>query len=55
MLQTLTRLLLPSGGQQHARQNAWSGMSRDAVRARARREADVAVQRALDGYQAAAR
>jgi hypothetical protein len=35
--------LLPHGGQGQARRNAWAAMSADAVRARARREADAAL------------
>ena len=34
---------LPQGGQRIARRNAWAGQSADAVRGRARREADAAV------------
>ena len=34
--------VLPDGGQLTARRNAWAGMSSDAARTRARREADLA-------------
>ncbi|MCW2607504.1 MAG: hypothetical protein JWO60_2197 [Frankiales bacterium] len=46
MLRDLVTALLPSGGQLHARRNAWAGMSEGAVRARARREADAALSAA---------
>jgi len=36
-------LAVPHGGQRAARQNAWAGMSEGATRARARREAQAAV------------
>ncbi|MCW2615065.1 MAG: hypothetical protein JWN08_2059 [Frankiales bacterium] len=36
-------LLLPHGGQHRARQNAWSGMSREAALGRDRREAEHAL------------
>jgi hypothetical protein len=42
-LQDLTLSVLPHGGQRSARRNAWSAMSSDAVLARSRREAEVAV------------
>ena len=48
--------VLPAGGQRAARRNAWAGMSRDAVQARDRREADAAVSTAqlrAGGYDAA--
>lgn len=38
--------VLPHGGQGTARRNAWRAMSSDAAEARARREAQVAVERA---------
>ena len=44
LAQSLLLLLIPHGGQHTARQNAWSGMSADAVRARDRREAQAAVE-----------
>ena len=40
---------VPGGGQRLSRRNAWSGMSADAVRSRARREADDALDAA--GYR----
>ncbi|MCW2778730.1 MAG: hypothetical protein JWN17_2455 [Frankiales bacterium] len=43
MLHALVSLVLPAGGQQRARQNAWASMSEGAARARARREADAAM------------
>ena len=42
----LVMVLLPHGGQRTARRNAWVGMSVGTARARARREADLAVHRA---------
>lgn len=39
-------LLLPNGGQNLARRNAWGSMSVDATRARARREAAQAMAQA---------
>ena len=39
---------LPHGGQRLARRNAWAGMSADAAVGRARREANQAMDRALD-------
>ena len=44
--QTLLMTAMPHGGQRAARRNAWSSMSTDAARARARREADAAMDRA---------
>lgn len=41
--QSLTLLLLPHGGQAHARRNAWAGMSADAARGRDRRAAEAAM------------
>jgi len=46
-LQSVFLTVLPHGGQGAARRNAWSAMSADAVQARARREAEVAVDRAV--------
>lgn len=46
-LQSLAVAVLPHGGQRSARRNAWAAMSSDAVRARARREADLAMSRAI--------
>ena len=48
--------VMPDGGQRVARRNAWAGMSRDAVRARDRRDADAAVhvaQLRAGGYDVA--
>lgn len=42
-LQDLVLTALPHGGQRAARRNAWAGMSRDAARSRARREAQAAL------------
>jgi hypothetical protein len=46
--QSLVLAVLPHGGQRSARRNAWASMSQDAVRARARREADTAMSRAVN-------
>jgi hypothetical protein len=46
-LQSLVLLAAPHGGQQSARRNAWAAMSADATRARARRDADAAMDRAV--------
>jgi hypothetical protein len=43
----LVLLALPHGGQQAARRNAWAAMAADSARARARREADAALNRAV--------
>ena len=43
LVQSLSLLLAPHGGQHLARRNAWAGMSRDAVMKRDRREADLAL------------
>ena len=50
--QTLLLALLPHGGQHASRRNAWSGMAADAQRARARREAAVALDLAVATTQA---
>ena len=42
-LQGFALTVLPHGGQRSARRNAWAAMSSDAVLARSRREAEVAV------------
>ena len=47
--------VLPAGGQDLARRNAWAARSSDAVRARGRREADVAVRAAQARAAATAR
>lgn len=39
--------LLPHGGQGAARRNAWSAMAADTTRSRARRDADLAMDRAV--------
>ena len=50
--QALLLVLLPHGGQSHARRNAWAGMSGTAATSRQRRQAqaalDTAEQRAHD-------
>jgi hypothetical protein len=43
LLQDLVLTALPGGGQRTARRNAWAGMSGDAARSRARREAEAAL------------
>jgi hypothetical protein len=45
--QSLLLVVLPQGGQQAARRNAWSGMARDARLARAHRDAGRAMDRAV--------
>ena len=45
--QSLALLALPHGGQRVARRNAWASMSADATWARNRREAWLALDRAL--------
>jgi hypothetical protein len=47
VLKTLFLVVLPAGGQQAARRNAWAGMSADSARSRARREADAAMSAAV--------
>lgn len=42
-VQDLLLTTLPAGGQRTARRNAWAGMSANAARARARREAAEAL------------
>ena len=46
-VQSFVLTVVPHGGQRSARRNAWASMSSDAVRARARRDADVAMTRAI--------
>jgi hypothetical protein len=46
--------VLPHGGQNLARRNAWASMSVDAARARARRDAAAAMTRAVAARTAAA-
>jgi hypothetical protein len=43
LAQALLLAVLPHGGQLSARRNAWAGMVDDAQRARARREAETAL------------
>ncbi|MDX6199592.1 MAG: hypothetical protein QOJ79_2743 [Actinomycetota bacterium] len=53
-VQSLTLFALPHGGQRAARRNAWASMSAEAAWARSRREAELAMQRALAGQGAPA-
>lgn len=46
-VQSLVMAVVPHGGQRSARRNAWASMSSDAVRARARRDAALAMDRAV--------
>ena len=46
-VQSLALLALPHGGQRVARQNAWAATSAEAAWARSRREAELALQRAV--------
>jgi hypothetical protein len=46
-LESAVMALLPHGGQGAARRNAWSAMSADATMSRTRREADLAMNRAI--------
>ena len=50
--QTLLMVLLPHGGQLSSRRNAWAGLAADASRARARREAQAAVDLAVSASAA---
>ena len=52
LLQTLSGLLFPHGGQAAARRNAWVGMSADAQRGRDRRAAQAALVLAVTTHQA---
>jgi hypothetical protein len=52
--QSTLLLLLPHGGQNLARRNAWASMSVDATRARARREAAAALTVAAASHAATA-
>lgn len=47
IVQDLLLTALPGGGQRTARHNAWAGMSADAARSRARREAEAALEVAV--------
>jgi hypothetical protein len=51
--QSALLLLLPHGGQNLARRNAWASVSVDAGRARARREAAAAMSAAVTARTAA--
>lgn len=53
-LESALMTALPHGGQGAARRNAWAAMSTDATQARARREADLAMDRAVARAVAAA-
>jgi hypothetical protein len=46
-VETAMMAVLPHGGQGAARRNAWSAMAADAIQSRARREADLAMDRAV--------
>jgi hypothetical protein len=46
-VQSIVVAVLPHGGQRSARRNAWASMSEDNLRARARRDADSAMSRAV--------
>ena len=46
-VQSLALFALPHGGQRVARRNAWASMSAESAWARSRREAELAMQRAL--------
>ena len=48
--QSALLFLLPHGGQNLARRNAWASMAVDAGRARARHEADAALSHAAASY-----
>jgi hypothetical protein len=48
----LVLTVLPHGGQQVSRRNAWAAMATDTARARARREAATAMQAAVDAASA---
>ena len=52
--QSALLFLLPHGGQNLARRNAWVSMSADAARARSRREAALAMSRAVARHRIAA-
>ena len=54
-VQALLLAVLPHGGQCSARKNAWASMSDGAVRARGRRDADLAMEQALLRSAAVAR
>lgn len=50
-VQTFALTVLPHGGQRSARRNAWASMVDDNTRARARRDADAAMSRAVSMSQ----
>ncbi len=50
-VQSVALALVPHGGQRSARRNAWAAMSEGNTRARARREADAAMSRAVSMAQ----
>ncbi|MDX6199590.1 MAG: hypothetical protein QOJ79_2741 [Actinomycetota bacterium] len=52
--QSTLLFMLPHGGQNLARRNAWASMSVDATRARARREAAAALTVAAASHAASA-
>jgi hypothetical protein len=47
-LESFALTLMPHGGQRSARRNAWASMSSDSALARSRREADAAMERAIE-------
>lgn len=51
LVQDLLLVALPSGGQRTARRNAWAGVSADAARARALRDAQAAMAAAVARHQ----
>ena len=51
-LEGLALFALPHGGQQAARRNAWAAMAADSTRARARREAELALDVAVSAAAA---
>ena len=51
LAQSAVLLVLPHGGQQAARRNAWAGMAADSARGRARREADAAMTAAVRAHE----
>jgi hypothetical protein len=52
--QSVLLFVLPHGGQNLARRNAWASMATDATQARARREAAIALSAAVAQYADAA-
>ncbi|MCW2601507.1 MAG: hypothetical protein JWM02_3336 [Frankiales bacterium] len=50
-VQSLVVAVLPHGGQRSARRNAWASMSEGNSRAKARREAESAMTRAISMSQ----